>query len=84
MVRIIDKGLAKPDDPIYKDGPIVGGKHFSNSLKKRKQNSTPTSSSKGQPNAKSPQKNPVDLIDQLMAKGLTEEEAVRAISDAML
>ena len=25
MAKVIDRGWAKPDDPIYKQGPVVGG-----------------------------------------------------------
>lgn len=28
MAKVIDRGLAKPDDPIYKTGLILGGKRF--------------------------------------------------------
>ncbi len=29
-MKIIDRGLAKPDDPIYKSGPVIGGVRFYN------------------------------------------------------
>ena len=28
MAKVILKGWARPDDPIYKSGPVVGGKRF--------------------------------------------------------
>jgi hypothetical protein len=29
MAKVIWEGWAKPDDPIYKTGPVIGGKRFS-------------------------------------------------------
>ena len=28
MAKVIYHGLAKPDDPIYRSGTVVGGKRF--------------------------------------------------------
>ena len=28
MAKVIDHGMAKPDDPIYTSGPVVGGVRF--------------------------------------------------------
>ena len=27
-MKIIDRGSAKPDDPIYTSGPVIGGVRF--------------------------------------------------------
>ena len=36
MAKIIDEGWLKPDDEIYKTGPVVGGKRFDRSVKNGK------------------------------------------------
>ena len=41
MAKVINDGSAKPDDPIYSTGPMVGGKRFTNLLKTGRQKSTP-------------------------------------------
>jgi hypothetical protein len=35
--------MAKPDDPIYQGGPVVGGKRFYGVSKKSKSRDAPTS-----------------------------------------
>jgi hypothetical protein len=30
MAKVIDRGSAKPDDPIYTSGPVIGGVRFHN------------------------------------------------------
>jgi len=44
MATVISLGWAKPDDPIYKSGTVIGGKRFYNSSKadkKQKQKPKP-------------------------------------------
>ena len=33
MAKVILKGWAKPDDPIYKTGPVIGGIRIGKSVK---------------------------------------------------
>ncbi len=37
MAKIIDEGSAKPDDPIYSSGSVIGGKRFSKAQTARQQ-----------------------------------------------
>ena len=37
MAKIIDRGSAKPDDPIYSSGSMIGGKRFSKAQPARRQ-----------------------------------------------
>lgn len=32
-MKVIDRGMTKPDDPIYKSGPVIGGVRFYNQPK---------------------------------------------------
>ena len=36
MAKVIYKGSAKPDDPIYKTGPVIGGIRIGKSVKNGK------------------------------------------------
>jgi len=36
MAKVIHRGWAKPDDPIYQSGPVVGGIRIGKSFKKGK------------------------------------------------
>ena len=36
MARVIWHGWAKPDDPIYKSGPVIGGKRIGKLVKNDK------------------------------------------------
>jgi hypothetical protein len=44
MAKVIDHGMAKPDDPIYTSGPVVGGVRFGGQQDKPKK-SKPTGNS---------------------------------------
>jgi hypothetical protein len=36
MAKVTHLGSAKPDSPIYKSGPVIGGKRFYNTSKSGK------------------------------------------------
>jgi hypothetical protein len=41
MAKVIWHGMAKPDDPIYKGGAVIGGKRFYNTSKTDKKRKPP-------------------------------------------
>jgi len=41
MAKVISNGWAKPDHPIYRTGPVIGGKRFYNSSKAAKKKPKP-------------------------------------------
>mgnify|MGYP006865102533 CR=1 FL=1 len=56
MAKVINRGWAKPDAPIYKSGAVVGGKRFGPSSKSG--DSAPKSSKQASPRASSTQRHP--------------------------
>ncbi len=41
MAKVTWRGFAKPDDPIYQTGPVIGGKGLSTSWKDTEKNTEP-------------------------------------------
>lgn len=41
MTKVTYRGFAKPDDPIYKTGPVIGGKRLEPSSKAQPKNPKP-------------------------------------------
>jgi len=68
MAKVTDLGSAKPDDPIYKGGLIVGGKRSSGST------STTPASTGGTP--KSPPSGGQQIDPSSLPRGLTEAESL--------
>ncbi len=52
MAKVTWQGFAKPDDPIYQTGPVIGGKRLSTSSKDTEENTEPEAS---EPEAKDPE-----------------------------
>ena len=73
MVKIISKGLALPDDPMFT------GRVETFSVRKSKPPSTnPNSGAAGEKQTVAPRKG---MLKQLKDSGLTEEQAMKAILD---